>query len=61
MQICHGGGPSAAPTAETTNPVKAAKNARPRGQKMTIALATVWVLGSFALVMAAMFAVPAEG
>jgi hypothetical protein len=40
--------------------VKAAKNARPRGQKMTIALATVWVLGSFALVMAAMFAVPAE-
>jgi len=27
---------------------------------MTIALATVWALGSFALVMAAMFAVPAE-
>jgi len=27
---------------------------------MTIALATVWMLGSFALMMAAMFGVPAE-
>jgi len=27
---------------------------------MTIALVTVWMLGSFALMMAAMFAVPAE-
>jgi len=27
---------------------------------MTIALVTVWMLGNFALMMAAMFAVPAE-
>ena len=34
--------------------------ARPQGAPMTIALTAVWVLGSFTLVMAALFAATAE-
>jgi hypothetical protein len=39
--------------------LKAAK-APAKGAAMTIAFVTVWVLGSFALMLAALLAVPAE-